>query len=63
MTEREDFNEKNDRQQRFQRRRSRAQTGVPDDMPRQRRTNPYKRQHDNYLEEWDDEDEWFESDN
>jgi hypothetical protein len=55
-------NEKDDRQKRFQRRRSHAQQNEPrNDAPRARRTTPYKRQRldpSRYLEdEWDDD--WF----
>lgn len=56
--------EKDDRRDRYQRRRGRAQGGLQDDaqQPR-RRTNPYKREqvdYDHYLQEEELEDEWFE---
>lgn len=55
--------EKDDRRERYQRRRGRAQGGLQDDAPRHRRTNPYKREqvdYDHYLQEEELEDEWFE---
>jgi hypothetical protein len=58
MVQQDDTNEKDDRQRRFQRRRSHVRTSTPDDTPRQRKTTPYKRariDHSRFLDdEWDD---------
>lgn len=48
-----DNTERDDRQERYQRRRTRADNGIQDSMPRQRRI-PYKREqvdYDDYLQE------------
>lgn len=61
MTQDEDI-EKDDRRERYQRRRGRAHGGLQDDSPRRRRA-PYKREqvdYDHYLQEEELEDEWFE---
>ena len=50
--------EKEDRRERFERRRSKAHNNSNDSFPKQK--NPYKREYVNY-EEWDDdweEDDW-----
>lgn len=60
MTEHDKI-EKDDRRERYQRRRGRASVGASDDSPRRRRT-PYKREQTDYddweeeFEGWSDED-------
>ncbi len=54
--------ERDDRQERYQRRRSYTHQDIQDGTPRRRRA-PYKREHvdyDHYLQEEALEDEWFE---
>lgn len=57
MTEHEGF-EKEDRRERFQRKRDRATTGVAGGDVKRKRRPPYKREHLNH-EGWDEEDEWM----
>lgn len=56
-------NDIDDRRDRGQQRRSKAQEGIPHDTP-QRRKDPYKRDrvdYNGYLQEEALEDEWFEN--
>jgi hypothetical protein len=65
MTQEDNNSERDDRLERYQRRRSRAQQSIQNDAPRQRRA-PYKREnvdYDHYLQEEELEDEWFEHNN
>ena len=62
MTQQDNNTERDDRQERYQRRRSNAHKSIPIEAPPRRRA-PYKRQHvdyDHYLQEEELEDEWFE---
>lgn len=57
--DRTETNEKQDRKERYQRRRSHVSTGSSDDSSRRRRATPYKRQRDKYDDTSWEEDDWF----
>lgn len=58
MNSRTEPNEKQDRQERYERRRSQEHIGALDDSPRRRRAAPYKRDRRSSYDNWEEE-EWL----
>lgn len=58
----DDF-DKDNRRERYQRKRGKAPTSISHDSPKKRRT-PYKREQINYDQAWEEDlDEWFDDNN
>lgn len=62
MKPREDDIEKEDRRERFERRRGQGHADS-DFIPPRKRREPYKREHFTQDDSWDEDDEWFDDNN